>query len=119
MSGEVSWIFEITLKPGAADGFRALAREMVDANRAEEPDTLHYQAFITEDGARVHWYERFRDPAAILFHVGRFGATYAARLLDMATVTRFDIYGDPGAEVRAVLADFGPTYLSPVAGFAR
>lgn len=119
MSSEVFWVFEITLKPGAVDQFTALAKEMVDTNDADEPDTLDYQAFIAANGARVHFYERFVDSAAVMAHVARFGQNFATRLLELATVTRFEIYGDPSDEVKATLAAFNPTYLTPVAGFRR
>ncbi|MGH8972842.1 MAG: putative quinol monooxygenase [Acidimicrobiia bacterium] len=119
MSSEVFWIFEITLKPGAVDQFTALAKEMVDANAAGEPDTLAYEVFITADGTRVHFCERFVDSAAVMAHVARFGENFAARVLELAAVTRFEIYGDPSAEVKATLADLNPTYLTRVAGFTR
>jgi quinol monooxygenase YgiN len=119
MSDEVFWVFEITLKPGAVDAFSALAKEMVDANAAGEPDTLSYEVFLTGDGTRVHFCERFVDSAAVMAHVARFGQNFAARVLELATITRFEIYGEPSAEVRATLADFNPTYLTQVAGFRR
>jgi len=119
MSDEVSWVFEVTLKPGVVGDFRTLAKEMVAANRSAEPDTLGYHIFITEDGSRVHFYERYRDSAAAILHVGRFGQNFAARVLDLANVTRFEIYGTPSDELRRTVADFGATYLIPVAGFER
>ncbi len=119
MSSEVSWVFEITLKPGAVDQFTTLAKEMADANAADEPGTLSYQVFITADGARVHFCERFVDSAAVMAHVARFGQNFATRLLELATVTRFEIYGDPNDEVKTMLAGFSPTYLTLVAGFTR
>jgi quinol monooxygenase YgiN len=119
MSSEVFWVFEITLNAGAVDAFTALAKEMVDANAAGEPDTLGYEVFVTADGTRVHFCERFADSAAVMAHVARFGENFAARVLELATVTRFEIYGDPSAEVQATLADFNPTYLSHLVGFTR
>ena len=119
MNSEVFWVFEITLKPGAVDEFAALAKQMADANTAGEPRTLDYQIFVTVDGTRVHFCERFADSAAVLAHVARFGENFAARVLELATVSRFEIYGDPSAEVKATLADFNPTYLTRVAGFSR
>lgn len=119
MSSEVFWVFEITLQPGAVDEFTALAKEMVDANAAGEPGTRSYQVCITADGTRVHFCERFADSAAVLVHVARFGENFATRVGELATVTRFEIYGDPSAEVKATLAAFNPTYLTEVAGFTR
>jgi quinol monooxygenase YgiN len=119
MSSEVFWVFEITLKLGAVDQFTALAKEMADANAAGEPGTLDYQVCMTADGARVHFCERFVDSAAVLVHVARFGQTFAGRVLEMAAVTRFEIYGEPSDEVKATLAGFDPTYLTCVAGFTR
>ena len=119
MDNEVSWVFEITLNPGAFDDFKSLAKEQVDANYSSEPGTLNFQLFITGDDTRVHYCERFVDSAAAMFHVARFGETFAARLLELATVTRFEIYGNPSDELKDALVDLSPTYLSPVAGFTR
>ncbi len=119
MTTEVWWVFEITLQRRAVEEFKALAKEMARANEAGEPGTLNYQIFITGDGTRVHFCERFVDSAAVMAHVARFGENFAGRVLEMATVTRFEIYGDPSDQVKEVLADFNPTYLSEVAGFTR
>jgi quinol monooxygenase YgiN len=119
MASAVWWLFEITLQQGAVEEFESLAKEMVAANEAGEPGTLNYQIFITGDGTRVHFRERFVDSAAVMAHVDRFGENFAARVLELATVTRFEIYGDPSEEVKELLAPFNPTYLSLVAGFTR
>jgi quinol monooxygenase YgiN len=119
MGDEISWVFEVTLNPGVVDDVTALLREMVDATRSNEPETLSYHTFITEDGARVHFYERYKDSAAALFHVGRFGEHFASRILALSSVTRFEIYGSPSEELKRTTDGFGAAYFTEVAGFAR
>jgi quinol monooxygenase YgiN len=119
MSDEITWVFEVTLNEGVVDEVRALAREMVDRNRDEEPHTLGYRVFLSEDGARLHFYERYRDSAAAMFHVGRFGENFAGRLLALSRVTRFEIYGTPSDELRSTASGFGATFFAQVAGFER
>ncbi len=44
---------------------------------------------------------------------------YATRFFDLLTPTRFLLYGSPDASVQNALAAFGPTYMTPAAGFFR
>lgn len=118
MAGEVSWVFKVQVNHGALDEFRALVAEMNEANEAAEPGTLTYEWFLSDDGA-VHVYERYVDSAAAMHHVARFGENFAARLLALATVTGFDIYGPAGEDLKLAASGFSPTYYSAIGGFAR
>lgn len=118
MDAEVSWLIEVEVKAGKLDAFRALVDEMVESAR-QEPGTLAYSWFIGDDGKSVHIYERYRDSAATLVHLGKFAEHFAERFVDMATPGRFHIYGTPNAAVREVSAGLAPVYLGPLGGFAR
>lgn len=74
--------------------------------------------FLSDDGA-VHVYERYVDSAAALHHVARFGENFAARVLALASVTGFDIYGPAGDDLKEAVAAFSPTYYASIGGFAR
>ncbi len=118
MNDQVAWLLEVTVKPDKADSFRALMEEMVASTRAE-PGALGYEWFVSDDGRAVSLYERYADSSAALTHLGIFGATFAARFLDLADPTRFTVLGSPSDEAKAALSGFGPVYLQPFGGFVR
>ena len=117
MSTEISWIFEVAVKPDALDEFAALIGEAVAEDAAAEPGLRILEGFI--DGLDAHFYERYQDSAAALTHLQRFGENYASRLFALCTPGHLSVYGEPSDEVKAALAAFSPRYLKPVAGFAR
>jgi quinol monooxygenase YgiN len=106
MSSEVSWVFEAAVKPGAADDYAALAREITADNQAAEPGQLNFEWFF--DGQDVHICERYTDSPAALLHVQRFVTNFAPRFLSMCTPTRMSVYGEPSEELRTALTDFQP-----------
>ncbi len=119
MSDQVYWLLEVSVKPGQTDTFKALMNEMVEATRANEPDTLNYEWSLSEDGATCHLYERYADSAAAMTHLASFGANFDERFLAVLDPTRFTVYGSPSAEVRDALGAFGAAYMTSAAGFAR
>ena len=54
-----------------------------------------------------------------MLHLGWFGENYADRILAIAEVTRFTVYGNPSDQVKEVLNNFGAVYMAPFGGFAR
>jgi quinol monooxygenase YgiN len=118
MANEVPWLLEVAVKPGALDGFKALMKEMVESP-SDEPGTLSYESFITDDDKAVHVYERHSDSSATLIHLGHFGETFAARFLGAVDPTRLTVYGSPNEAVKSGLAAFSPKYLAPFGGCAR
>lgn len=118
MAEQISWVLELNVKPGELESFRALMNEMVEATKGE-PGAEIYEWFVSEDGARVHLYERYADSAATLTHLDNFGKNFAKRFLSMVEPTRFVVYGAPSEQAKGVLNGFGATYLGPFGGFAR
>ncbi|NQW09816.1 MAG: antibiotic biosynthesis monooxygenase [Alphaproteobacteria bacterium] len=119
MTEQVHWLLEVDIKPGQLEAFRALMREMVAATQANEPDTLNYEWLIDADQKTCHIYERYRDSAATLIHLGTFGATFAKRFMAVTDHKRIVVYGNPNADVTRALDRIGAVYLTPFGGFAR
>lgn len=119
MSDEVSWLLEMKISSGAADSFKTLMDEMVEATRTNEPETLNYEWSLSEDGTTCHLYERYANSAATMTHLASFGANFAERFLAAAQPTCITVYGNPDAQVRAALDPFDAVYMAPAAGFAR
>jgi quinol monooxygenase YgiN len=117
MGDEVSWVFEVSVKPDRLEEFKALAREMTEANAAAEPDMLIYDWFV--DGLNVHVCERYRNSAAALLHVQRFGANFAERLFGLSTFGRITIYGDASDGLKSAAAELKPVFMTPITTYAR
>ena len=119
MSDAVHWLLELNIKEGELDNFKALMKEMVDATQANEPGTLNYEWFVSDDEKTCHMYERYVDSAATMAHLATFGQDFAERFMAALEPVRFVVYGNPNDEVRAALAGFGAVHMSQIAGFAR
>ena len=116
MDNEISWHVELLIKPGQLDCFRVLTGEMVAVTK-REPGALSYKRFISADGTTLHIYERYIDSAAALGHLQAFAKIFAERFEEMVERTRFTVFGNPSAELRAVLDGFNATYLKPFGDF--
>lgn len=66
MSDAVHWLLALNIKEGELDNFKALVKEMVDATKANEPGTLNYEWFVSDDEKTCHIYERYADSAATM-----------------------------------------------------
>ena len=119
MNDNVFWTVEATIKPGELDNFKALMKDMVEATQANEPNTMNYEWFTSEDETRCHIYERYADSAATMTHVGNFGQHFAERFMAVLDVTGMTVYGNPNDEVREALSGFGAVFMVPIGGFAR
>lgn len=119
MTDVVSWNLQVSIKEGQLEDFRALMNEMVAATRADEPGTLGYEWFVSPDGTACHIYERYTNSAAVMAHLGNFGAKFADRFLGCVQPTALWVYGEPTDEVRTALGGFGAEYLGSFGGFSR
>jgi len=118
MSNNVSWNLQLNINDGSQDAFRSLMEEMVAATR-EEAGALCYEWFISDDGSSCHINERYADSAAMMVHLGNFGATFAERFMSMVVPTAFVVYGEASDEVKGALAGFGPAFYGTLGGFNR
>lgn len=119
MSKHVDWMLELAITDGKLDDFKALMNEMVDATKADEPGALNYEWSVSDDGSRVHIYERYADSDATMVHLASFGKNFAERFMSMAKPTKLTVYGNPDETVRKALDRMGAVYMAPIGGFAR
>ena len=119
MSTNVFWLLALNVKEGKSEELKKLMGEMVDATNKNEPDTLNYEWFLSDDGKICHLYERYKDSAAMLTHLKNFGENFAERFMGCLEPTGFTVYGNPDAGVKEALAAFSPVFLPPSAGFIR
>lgn len=119
MSDHIFWLLELAIKPGELDNLKTLMNEMVAATQANEPNTINYEWFISEDNKSCHIYERYTDSAAVMTHLGTFGQKFAERFLAALEPTRLMVYGNPSDEAIKALSELGGVFMTPSAGFAR
>ena len=119
MSDNIFWVLEAAIKEDELGNFKSLMKEMVNATKANEPDAINYEFFISEDGKSCHIYERYNDSAAVMTHLGTFGQKFTDRFMATVKPVRFTVYGNPSDEVKKALGSMGAVFLAPSAGFAR
>ena len=115
----VSWLFELAVREGRDAEFRALMDEMAQATERDESRTLAYEWYLSEDGRRLHLWERYVDEAAALAHLRTFQARFAKRFFDVLQPERITLYGASLQAVREAMAALQPTIMTRVAGFSR
>lgn len=116
--GQVWWVLECAVKDGQLDAYKELMGEMV-AGTSDEPGTLAYEWFISDDESTVHLYERYAGSDAAITHIEGFLARWAGRFMGCVDVKRFSVYGSPSDAAREKLAPLGANVLAPWGGFAR
>ena len=118
MSDTVSWVLTLSIEEDQFENFTALMEEMV-AHTKNEPGTLAYEWFVSEDKRSVHIYERYQDSEAAAIHNAGFGKNFAARFMSASKATGFYVYGEPSDAVREQLGAAGAQFLGTLGGFSR
>jgi len=118
MGTEVTLLANMRIKPGQADAFRGMVKQLVEATRSE-PGTLTYEYFVAEDQESVHIVERYVDSAAAATHLQSFGTNFAKAFFETVEPQGATVYGDPDEVVRAILDGPNTRYLEFVDGFDR
>ena len=119
MGNNIHWVLELAIKDGELENFKTLKAEMIEATQANEPGTIIYEWFISDDEKQCHINERYVDSAATMVHLGNFGANFADRFLAALTPVRLTVYGEPTQELRDALVGFGAVHMRGLGGFAR
>ncbi len=116
VSMQVSWWVEVAVRPNCLEAFEALTGEMVAATR-DEQGVLAYQRFIGDDQRTVYVHERYEHSDAAVAHLVKFAAIFRERYGRLVERKRFLVFGDPCAELRALLDTYGATYHRPFGSF--
>ena len=99
--------------------FEAIAKKMVEVSERES-GTLAYHFLLSPDRKRCRLIEGYTDPAAITAHfAGPAVQELVPQMMQVATITRMEIYGDPGPQVAAMAAAFGAEVFTSSEGFDR
>ncbi|MDC1142184.1 hypothetical protein OAU50_03765 [Planctomycetota bacterium] len=111
---KLSYLVTMTINDGQLDEFKRQADVFIKGVEENEPDTLGYTWWISEDGKACHIHESFASSEAMLVHLGNVGPTLPT-LLEIAPITKITVFGDPSADAREALAGF-PHEICPMHG---
>ena len=115
----VQFTVAMTITPGKFDAFEAIAQALVAVSR-KEAGTLAYQFCLSGDRKRCRLLEKYVDANAVLAHLtGPAVGELVPKLLEVVTVTGFEVYGDPGAKASEILAGLRAEIFTPSHGFSR
>jgi len=114
-SEQIYWVVTVTVDQ--MDQFKPLIQKLVAATE-KEPGTMEYEYNVGDDQKAVDIFERYADSKAAASHVtDNFGPNFSKEFLALAKLNRFVVYGTPTDELKKILADFHPVYMTPFDGF--
>lgn len=114
----VKFTIELTVEHTQVDRFKNLAREMNAIVRCNEPDTIQCQWFFHEGDDKWYLTEMFADSHAFLRHLEDAGPKLE-EILEIAEVSRFEVFGELSHAAKAVIATFGVKYFTLWDGVSR
>ena len=107
----VRFTIELTVIHNQVDTFKKLAREMNVIVRCNEPETIQCQWFFHDGDDKWYLTETFVDSDAFLKHLEDVGPKLE-EILEIAEVSRFEVFGDLCHSAKSVIASFGVKYFT-------
>lgn len=117
----IGWTVQFKINPGTVDAFRKIVQEAAAAMEQTEPGTLMFQWFLSQDKGRALAHVWCADQDTAITHATGVGPQkHLPRLLEIATIERFDVFGTPNDKLAKILEAFPVTSRNPpLAGFTR
>jgi quinol monooxygenase YgiN len=114
----VHFLVGLTIHEGKLAAFEETARAMVAGTR-KEPGALGYEWYLSRDRKSCRLLETYANAGAALAHCkGPVVGNLVPKLLESSSITSFEVYGDPGSELSAMLAGFGAAFFEYKQGLA-
>ena len=115
----VRFAVDLSIHEGKSDEFELIARNMI-AGTQDEPGALHYDLCFSNDRRRCRILETYRDADAVLAHMtGSVVQVDVPKMLEVSSINRFEVYGDPGPEAARMLAEVGAEIFDVWGGIRR
>ncbi len=119
MPQHVYLLVELTIHEGQFDAFEKTAKQMI-ADTPNEPGAVGYEWHLSPDRKRCRIVETYADADALLAHLkGPVVQELVPKMLESSAIDRAEVYGDPRAEAREMLAGFGAGIFDRWQGFHR
>lgn len=110
MTNYITTTSELSIPTEKIDEFKKLATEMIKKVQANEPNTLSYDWFLSEDESKCYVIEIYQDSEAVQAHWGNVNEKLGP-LMELASLTGLTICGSPSDEVRQVFEAFGGKFF--------
>jgi quinol monooxygenase YgiN len=104
---EVRFTVDLTIKADKLDAFERVAQTMI-AGTQKESGALGYDWCLSADRTRCRLVETYADDRAVLAHMtGPVATELVPKLLEVSSLTGFEVYGDPGVKATEILEGLG------------
>ena len=118
-TSRIRLLVDLDIHEGKFADFEAIVKKMVAVSE-QEPGTIAYHFVLNDDRRRCRLVEGYTDVAAIAAHfAGPAVQQLVPQMMQVATPTRMEIYGDPGPQVASMAAAFGADVFTAWQGFDR
>ena len=96
---------------------KAVVDQCIARVRENEPGTLQYDWYISEDGSTCIVFDTYEDSDAALFHMVSLGSLVG----ELAALGRLvlDVHGEPSDMLKEAIAVMKPNYYQTLALFQR
>ncbi len=118
MTNYIRAIAEHSISEGKIDEFRKLAAEFIDRVEANEPNTLSYEWFLSNDETKCYVVQIYKDSDAGMAHLGNI-ADLMVPFHQVAPLTGLMIFGSPSDELRQALEPVGAKIFEHWNGVTR
>jgi quinol monooxygenase YgiN len=108
---------EFDIKPGRTEDFKQAAQAIFERTQ-EEPDTLSYDYYLSEDGRRNVNIERFTDADGFVYH-NRNASDLVPALFDTLDKVSIVVMGDANDDLWAELKDMETVWYPHFGGVTR
>jgi quinol monooxygenase YgiN len=109
----VRFTVSLSIADGKLEAFEKIAEAMLAATRSES-GALGYNWYLSSDRRHCRLLETYADADAVVAHLtGPVVQESVPKLLAVAALSSFEVYGDPGAKASAMLAGFGAVIFAP------
>jgi quinol monooxygenase YgiN len=109
----VRFSVSLSIADGRLEAFEKLAEAMLAATRSN-PGALGFDWYLSGDRRHCRLLETYADADAVIAQLNSpVVHEFIPKVLAVATLNSFEVYGDPGPKASAMLAAFGAVIFAP------
>jgi len=109
----VRFTVSLSIADGKLEAFEEIAEWML-AGTHTEAGAIGYDWYLSSDRRHCRLLETYADADAVMEHLsGSVVQKFVPKLLSVASLDSFEVYGDPGPKASAMLARLGAVIFSP------
>ena len=101
---------------GQLEAFKTRAQELTTGVAENEPETLCYEWYVSDDGTEGYLIETYADSKAFLLHLSRLRERRpkTPQAPNVSTIMEVLVLGSPNAQAREALSGMGPIKFLPL-----